>query len=65
MKAGGKMKRRGTLQDGAFVYRTTIGGAAGSDEIQIEVFRSKEDMENNASPYRVLTSLEDLLDFNE
>lgn len=59
------MKRRGSQIDGSFIYRTVVNSAAGNDDFQIEVFRSREEMENNASPYKVLSSLDELLDFIE
>ncbi len=57
------MKRRETEFDSSFVYRTVVNAAAGSADFQIEVFRSVEEMENNASPYKVLSSLDEFLDF--
>ncbi len=59
------MKRQGSQLEGSFVYRTIVSGVAGSNDFQVEVFRSKEDMESNASPYKVLTSLDEFLDFME
>lgn len=59
------MKRRGSQMDGSFVYRTIVNSGAGSDDFQVEVFRSKEEMENNAAPFKVLSSFDELLDFIE
>lgn len=59
------MKRRGSQIEGSFVYRTIVNSGAGNDDFQIEVFRSKEEMEGNAAPLTILSSFDELLDFTE
>ena len=59
------MKIRVNQSDGSFVYRTTVSGETDGNDVYIEVFRTKEEMENNSEPVQVLTSFDELLDFNE
>lgn len=58
------MKRCESQFDGSFVYRTIVS-PTDTPDFQIEVFRSIEEMENNHTPYKVLTSIDEWIDFIE
>ena len=59
------LKQQGELEGGAYVYRTIVNGSSDCEEVRIEVFRSKEEMDNNKPPYKILSSFDELLEFCE